>query len=85
MPFCIECDRYLSPGLVGVGATCPTCGRPVEVGALQERSDARLSEALLSDVDDDRLPIPWHLKVLAAGVALYLLLRLWQGITWLAN
>lgn len=75
MPFCIECDRYLSPGLVGVGTTCPTCGRPVEVGALQERSEALRSE------EEERLPIPWHLKVLAAGVALYLLLRVWQGIT----
>lgn len=80
VPFCVDCDRYISPGLVGQNSACPTCGRPLEVGALQERA-----EALLGEGAEERLPIPWHLKVLAAGVALYLLVRVWQGISWLAN
>ncbi|CAB4792151.1 unannotated protein [freshwater metagenome] len=40
---------------------------------------------MLGETEEERLPIPWHLKLLAAGVALYLLVRLWQGISWLAQ
>ena len=80
MPFCVDCDRYISPGLVGHDQACPTCGRALEVGALQERA-----EAMLGETEEERLPIPWHLKLLAAGVALDLLVRLWQGISWLAQ
>ena len=30
-------------------------------------------------------PVPWHLKVLAGGIGVYLLFRLYQGVEWLAN
>jgi hypothetical protein len=29
------------------------------------------------------MPVPWHLKLLALGVVVYLGFRLWQGIGWL--
>jgi hypothetical protein len=34
-------------------------------------------------VDDEDLgPIPWHLKLLGAALAVYLGFRAWQGIEW---
>jgi len=35
------------------------------------------------DVDDDeKLPLPWHLKLLAGALAVYLGYRFLQGIEW---
>ena len=35
--------------------------------------------------DDDLGPIPWHLKLLAGALAVYLGWRAWQGIEWVAH
>ena len=35
--------------------------------------------------DDDLGPIPWHLKLLAGALAVYLGYRAWQGIEWVAH
>ena len=35
--------------------------------------------------EEESPPIPWHLKALAAAVALYLGFRAWQGIEWLLH
>ena len=75
MPWCTECDRFLSPPTVRPDGTCPTCGRPVEPG--RQRGSPREEEPLP--------PVPWHLKVLAGGIGVYLLFRLYQGVEWLAN
>jgi hypothetical protein len=81
VPWCTDCDRFLSPSTVRPDGTCPTCGRPVEAGevathAVAERADT--SEEELS-------PIPWHLKLLAGGIAVYLGYRLYQGIVWVVG
>ena len=34
---------------------------------------------------DEPMPVPWHLKVLAAGIVVYLAFRLWQGAVWLLH
>ncbi len=73
MPWCTDCDRFLSPSTVRADGTCPTCGRPVDpgaVGTVAEKSEEPLP------------PVPWHLKLLASGVAVYLAYRLYQGIVW---
>jgi hypothetical protein len=80
MPWCTECERFLSPPSVSHDGTCPTCGMPVDPGkahvATNEVTDA---------VDEESPPIPWHLKALAGAVALYLGFRAWQGIEWIAR
>ncbi len=75
MPWCTDCDRFLSPSTIRPDGTCPSCGHPVDA--------ARLTAA---GGDEESLPpVPWHLKVLVGGVAVYLLFRLYQGIEWLAG
>jgi hypothetical protein len=42
--------------------------------------------ALGTESDDAELvPIPWHLKLLAGAVALYLGFRAWQGVEWIVG
>ncbi len=78
MPWCTECDRFLSPSTVKTDGTCPTCGRVVEPGEVAVDAAAHRSEK-----DDEELPpIPWHLKLLAAVVVIYLGYRVFQGIEW---
>ena len=78
MPWCPTCDRFLSPPSVHADGTCPTCGTAVDPGG------ARLAKPS-SDVDENRLPLPWHFKVLGGALALYLGYRAFQGIEWLAR
>ncbi len=33
-------------------------------------------------VDDEKAPLPWHLKLLAGALAVYLGYRFLQGIEW---
>jgi hypothetical protein len=73
VPWCDACDRFLSPSTVVADGTCPNCGRPVDPGAAHGTEDEELG------------PIPWHLKLLAGALALYLGWRAWQGIEWLAH
>ena len=75
MPWCRDCDRFLSPSTVTTEGTCPTCGRSVEVGEVAQAS-----------AEEEALPpIPWHLKLLALAIAVYLLYRFVQLIGWIAS
>ncbi len=76
MPWCTDCDRFLSPSTVNPDGTCPTCGRAVDPGAAGTKTEA---------AEEPLPPIPWHLKVLAGGVAVYLGYRLYQGIVWVVG
>ena len=61
-----------------VDGTCPSCGRVVDAG----HAHAASSE----EPDNEALPpIPWHLWLLAAALAIYLGYRAMQGIEWLLN
>ncbi len=80
MPWCTECDRFLSPSTVQPDGTCPTCGRTVDQGAVGAVAATKAAKA----EDDEKLPpIPWHLKLLALAIVVYLSFRLYQGIEWL--
>ncbi len=73
MPWCTECDRFLSPPSVTPEGTCPTCGRPVEVGDVARAAG-----------DEEPLPpVPWHLKLLAVAIVIYLGFRLFQALGWI--
>jgi hypothetical protein len=77
VPWCATCDRFLSPSTVLADGSCPTCGRAVDPGS---------AHVAASDTADDELgPIPWHLKLLAGALAVYLGYRAWQGIEWVAH
>jgi hypothetical protein len=79
VPWCATCDRYLAPPGVHPDGTCPTCGNAVDPGG------ARAGPAT-DDLDvADEVPLPWHFKLLAGAIALYLGYRAFQGIEWLAK
>lgn len=83
MPWCDTCDRFLSPSTVVADGTCPTCGRTVDPGSA--RSTAAETAGARDGDDDDLGPIPWHLKLLAGALAVYLGYRAYQGIEWVAH
>lgn len=75
MPWCDDCDRYLAPSAVTTDGACPTCGRPVAVGDVAEAAGE----------EEPLPPVPWHLKLLAVAVAIYLTYRLIQVIGWISS
>jgi hypothetical protein len=87
VPWCDACDRFLSPSTVKVDGTCPSCGRVVDPGhahaAAPDTGATTRTEATDTDDDEDLPPIPWHLWLLAAALAVYLGYRAMQGIEWL--
>jgi hypothetical protein len=74
VPWCPTCDRYLAPPTVRTDGSCPTCGAAVDAGGARTAAP-----------DTDSLSLPWHFKVLAGALALYLGYRAFQGIEWLAR
>lgn len=80
MPWCADCDRYLAPTALTDGR-CPACGRTADLGEVAEQAAA----AAAARSEEERLPVPWHLKVLVAAIVVYLGYRLWQGIGWLVR
>ncbi|HEX5586324.1 MAG TPA: hypothetical protein VFZ17_03370 [Acidimicrobiia bacterium] len=79
MPWCAECDRFLSPSTVRTDGTCPTCGLLIEPGRAHAAHAADRSAA---EADDELRPIPWHLWLLLAALAVYLGYRAFQGLEW---
>jgi hypothetical protein len=70
VPWCAACSRYLSPPTVRPDGTCPACGRIVDAGRTR------------TTTGNEPVPLPWHLKLLAAAVVVYLGYRVWQGVEW---
>jgi len=64
---------------VKVDGTCPSCGRVVDPG----HAHTAAAPGASVDDDEDLPPIPWHLWLLAAALAVYLGYRAMQGIEWL--
>jgi hypothetical protein len=87
---CPACGRAVDPGRAH--APSESAPRP---DAEQVAADARPDASAPTpgptlniygepiDVDDDeKLPLPWHLKLLAGALAVYLGYRFLQGIEW---
>ena len=86
MPWCTRCDRFLSPSSVTTAGDCPRCGTAVDPGRARAASTAPDGAASAADGDEFELdPFPWHLKLLAGAVALYLGWRAVQGIEWVVQ
>jgi hypothetical protein len=87
VPWCDTCDRFLSPSTVRVDGTCPACGRSVDPGRAHVPSDEPAATTSAgpaeTEDDDEKLPLPWHLKLLAGALAVYLGYRFLQGIEWI--
>jgi len=84
VPWCDACDRFLSPSTVRTDGTCPSCGRVVDPGHASFATHASEAKSTIDDEDDEApLPIPWHLWLLLAALAVYLGYRAMQGIEWL--
>jgi hypothetical protein len=93
VPWCEHCSRYLSPSTVLAEGVCPQCGRAVDPG----RAHAPVGDAVsavdgtaaatpdAARPDDAPLPIPWHLKLLAGALAVYLGYRFMQMGEWLVH
>ena len=94
MPWCTACDRFLSPSSVTTAGDCPQCGTAVDPGRARPAAaadpvadTAGVPTVASEDADwvPDLDPIPWHLKLLAGAVALYLGWRAFQGIEWIVH
>lgn len=93
VPWCPECDRFLSPATVTPAGGCPRCGFPVEPGrarvpepdaadAADEGDDGGGDDGGHGDDGDGLPPVPWHLKLMVGALAVYLGWRAFQGIEW---
>ncbi len=76
MPWCVHCDRFLTPSTVQSDGTCPRCGTTVERG---------LIPGMTRSADEPAPAVPWHLKLLGAGLVIYLSYRAFQAIDWLLH
>ena len=74
MPWCVSCNKFLTPPTVRPDGTCPKCGQTVERG---------LIPGMTRSADEPPPTIPSHLKLLGLALALYLGWRLLQVISWL--
>jgi hypothetical protein len=74
MPWCVSCNKFLTPSTVRPDATCPKCGNVVEKG---------LIPGMTRPADEAPTGVPWHLKLLMSGVALYLGWRFLQMSDWI--
>jgi len=73
VPWCAQCNRFLSPSTVRTDGACPRCGATVDPG--QARSAG----------DTSKRTVPWHLKALIGVFVIYLGYRVGQGIEWLVQ
>jgi hypothetical protein len=93
VPWCTTCDRFLSPSSVTTAGDCPRCGRAVDPGRARAAAAEPVTETagVPADASEDAdwvpdlAPVPWHLKLLAGAVAVYLGWRAFQGIEWIIH
>ena len=76
MPWCEDCDRFLTPTSMGADGSCPTCGRVLEPGAVTTTTSPARSGGGGA---------PWHFKLMVVAVCGYLGWRLIQGVDWLVH
>ena len=76
MPWCPNCERFLSQPSVRPDGTCPTCGRAVEANVPAHRQGG-------APGPEEELPaIPFHMKALGVALVVYLGWRFVQGVEW---
>ena len=81
MAWCPACARYLTPTSMRTDGTCPFCQQVVDYRRHRKHEEAASRGEELEEV----AAMPWHLKLLLAGAAVYLGWRAFQGIEWLVQ
>jgi hypothetical protein len=87
MPWCGTCERWWAPNAATPDGRCPDCGRALDrrvtAGARRPppAGGDRSAEGLGEEPGDD-IGFPWHLKLLVAAVAAYLVWRIVQMVGW---
>ncbi len=74
MPWCVSCNKFLTPSTVRPDATCPKCGQIVERG---------LIPGMTRPADEPAPAVPWHLKLLLLALVVYLTFRAFQIVDWM--
>ena len=89
---CPRCGTAVDPGRARAATaappTPPTPPTAVPLSSELASSSSTTAEGdAVADADwiPDLEPVPWHLKLLASAVALYLGWRAFQGIEWLIH
>ena len=76
MPWCVSCNKFLTPSTVRPDATCPKCGQIVERG---------LIPGMTRPADEPAPAVPWHLKLLLLALVVYLTFRAFQIVDWIVR
>ena len=80
MPFCEDCAKYWAPSAMREDGSCPTCGRPVDHGALASDSStiapASIDGKSIRELAGKEAKAPWHFKLLVVALVVYLGWRL---------
>jgi hypothetical protein len=74
VPWCVSCNKFLTPPTVQPDGTCPRCGSEVERGLIPGMTRPASEEAPPG--------IPWHLKLLGVAFAIYLSFRAFEAVQW---
>jgi uncharacterized paraquat-inducible protein A len=64
---------------------CETCHRFLTPSTVQPDGSCPTCGRAIAPSEDESAPMPWHLKLLAGAVVLYLGFRAWQGVEWLLH
>jgi hypothetical protein len=67
---------------VRADGSCPRCHGAIDAARARPTS---LSSDRVDALDDSEVALPWHFKLLAGALALYLGYRALQGIEWLTQ
>ncbi len=76
VPWCVSCNKFLTPSTVQHDGTCPKCGNTVERG---------LIPGMTRSADEEPPAVPWHLKLFGVGLAIYLGYRALELVDWLLH
>jgi hypothetical protein len=80
---CPKCGTAVDPGRARAAGAAPPADRAADAAAAVDAipEGAVDADSYVPELD----PIPWHLKLLAGAVALYLGWRAFQGIEWVVH
>jgi len=72
MPWCNQCDVYLTPNTLNEDGSCPTCNEGVDTADMAKAATPPAKA-------------PWHFWVMVVALVGYLGWRLVEAIAWVAN
>ena len=78
---CPTCGRTVDPGRAHTPVE-PADGAPTPAERAATDPVVNVYGEPIDVDDDEKLPLPWHLKLLAGALAVYLGYRFLQGIEW---